>query len=789
MEKNNYLLNLDLMKKLLHLIFVILFLNSFYSFSQIIKGRITDSESGQPIVGAIVILTSEIPNKSSEADNNGYFKIENVNVGRHSLKITCIGYENAIINELLINSGKELELNIKLIEQVKQLNEVVIKVQKEFGTSNNDMATVSSRSFSVEQTKRYPASWNDPARMALSFAGTTSVNDESNEIVIRGNSPKGMLWRMEGVEIPNPNHFANVGASGGGISALSVNILSNSDFFTSAFPAEYGNATSGVFDLKMRNGNGDKHETSIQAGFQGLEASTEGPFSSKSKASYLVNYRYSTLYILDKLGLFSIGDASLNYQDVAFKVFVPFKKLTLSLWGLGGFNSSGSNPNVNYTSKESSNFYASGLNILYYVNTKSYWENIFSSSRNQNLNKYSEPSTVFYNQNYSYNYLRYATLYNYKINAQHTLRIGGVVSQINYDILNNGRYFNNNKPINYTNIDDQNGTQLMQAYGQWKFRISQFFTLNTGLHFTYFALNIDESIEPRVGLKWQMTTKSSLSFGAGIHSRIEAVSIYLQKTTQIIGRDTTFLQINKNLQIPKSSHVVLGYEYRPNKDWRINTEVYFQFQSKAGIPYYNGNEGSFNRVYSTLNNLDAQQNFTLQSTGIGKSYGFELTIERYLNNGFFLLSTSSLYNATYKGKDEIERNSRFNGNFVQNIISGKEWKVGKTKKNILSLNLKVTWAGGLRVIPINLPASIKAGSQISDYTHIYEEQLPDFFRTDIRFGYVKNRRKTTHTTSLDMNNITNQQNPRSIYYNNATKSIGTFYQLGLIPILSYQIEF
>ncbi len=238
-------------------------LSQAQTLTQTLKGKITDNETGQAIVGAMIL----VGNSSTLSDEKGYFRIQNIAIGRYSVKVSCIGHENITINEMLVNSGKEIELNLKLVEEIRQLGEVKITAQKEYGAAINDMASISVRSFSVEQTKRYAASWSDPARMALSFAGTSNVNDQSNEIVIRGNSPKGLLWRIDGVEIPNPNHFSNEGASGGGISALSANVLSNSDFYTGAFPAEYGNASSGVFDLKMRNGNGDKREHTIQLGF------------------------------------------------------------------------------------------------------------------------------------------------------------------------------------------------------------------------------------------------------------------------------------------------------------------------------------------------------------------------------------------------------------------------------------------------------------------------------------------------------------------------------------------
>ncbi|MEL6358302.1 MAG: TonB-dependent receptor, partial [Bacteroidota bacterium] len=200
-------------------------------------------------------------------------------------------------------------------------------------------------------------------------------------IIIRGNSPRGLLWRMEGIEIPNPNHFSEEGASGGGISALSVNVLANSDFFTGAFPAEYGNAASGVFDLSLRKGNNEKREYAFQAGVLGLDLAAEGPIGAPGGASYLANYRYSTLSILSTLGVNITGDGDqTDFQDATFKIQVPTTKDGyLSLWGLGGKSGNSyqleGDPEV---SSFISNRGVLGLNYFHRLNEKSYLEGIVS---------------------------------------------------------------------------------------------------------------------------------------------------------------------------------------------------------------------------------------------------------------------------------------------------------------------------------------------------------------------------------------------------------------------------
>ncbi len=201
------------------------------------------------------------------------------------------------------------------------------------------MITVSGPYFSVEETKRYAGSFNDPARMAASYAGVTGTPDGNNDIIIRGNSPRGMLWRLEGIEVPNPNHFANEGASGGPISILNSNMLDNSDFLTGAFPADYGNAYSGVFDINLREGNNRKTEYSLMAGILGTDCSAEGPFKKGGQSSYLINYRYSTIAMLDAIGVKIIDDGIPRFQDLSFNLVFPTKHAgKFKIFGVGGLS-------------------------------------------------------------------------------------------------------------------------------------------------------------------------------------------------------------------------------------------------------------------------------------------------------------------------------------------------------------------------------------------------------------------------------------------------------------------
>jgi len=700
---------------------LLLLIISVHSFAQTLKGKVIDESTKQAIPNVnIIILNTE---RHIQTDENGFFKISNIKVGRYSVKVTSIGFDEAIINEVLLSIGKETELTIPLTESFHQLNEVVVKAQKEYGAILNEMATVSAQSISVEQTKRYAATWGDPARMALSFAGTSNVNDQTNEIVIRGNSPKGMLWKIDGIEVPNPSHFSTEGATGGGLSALSTNVLGNSDFYTGAFPAEYGNVTSGVFDVRLRNGNSDKRETTIQAGFQGLEFGTEGPFFKKSKASYLFNYRYSTLGFFKETGIIPLSyDGVPKFQDLYGKIFIPFKKTTISAWALiGKSNFDFDNNTSQYSRIEQSNLFVSGINMVSYINKNAYWENILSVSGNEVIGGYiynspnKDGSTE--TKNTKYRNIRFSTQYNNKINTKHHLRVGLIASNLSYNLLNKIVFENIPNLGQFENIklNDKGSSQYFQSFIQWKYRVNPDLTLNAGFHNSYFILNKKHTIEPRMGAKYQINPKSSLNFGFGVHSRLEPISIYL--SLGAMKKDGGKFFPNQSLSIPKSVHYVIGYEVRPNKDWRINTELYVQQLSQIGVAIDNRD---ITQNLSLLNEIDVDllNMPLLTSTGKGRNHGIELTVEKFLTDGFYLISTTSVFKSTYTNLDGKSYTARFSNNFVQNILAGKEWKIGKDKKNIFSLNLRTTYAGGVRVVPIDLEKSKQLAYEVRDYSNI-----------------------------------------------------------------------
>ena len=784
------------MKKCLWLALVFTPLLSFaQNNKQNIRGTVIDKLSQSTIIGASVQILNKTDNKATASDDNGNYVLTDLAPDRYEIKVSYIGYKDVFVPNVVVTSGKEVILDIGMEEDLKLLNEVVVKAYSKNKTIN-DLATISARTFSMEEVNRYAGGRSDPARLAANFAGVSAPDDSRNDIVIRGNSPVGVLWRIDGMNVTNPNHFASVGTTGGAVSALNTNLLKSSDFFTSAFPAEYGNAISGVFDLGFRNGNTQKRETTIQAGvITGLEATTEGPLSKKNGSSYLIGYRYALAGVAQALGVDIGVTATPSYQDLSFKInsgTTKFGKFTMfGILATSSINISGGNSGSLYGGKDGNDLASKigiiGVNHFKQLDKKSYLSSIIglnysaTDQINYGSDRITQESFTKEENNVAKTGYNFATSYNSKINSKLFVKIG-----VQDELIGLKLYYRIKRDINATwqqVWDYDSYTNLAQVYAHAKYSFNEKLTLNAGLHAQYFFLNSSSSLEPRLGLKYELNPKSSMNFGYGLHAQMQPINVYFLQTQNT---DGSYSYNNENLDFTKSHHFVLGYDLNPVKDWRLKAEVYYQYLYDVPV-------NTFSSSYSMLNTgvgFKADLEDKLTNGGTGYNYGAELTIEKFFSDGYYGLFTSSIYSSKYKGSDGVERNTAFNGKYVYNILAGKEWKIGRDKRNKISLDVKFTNAGGRAYTPIDLTASNASGREVLS-TDAYSGFYDDYLRMDIKANYTINsrKRKLSQTISVDIQNVTNNANVFSQNYNGEKQSINTTYQLGIFPNVVYKVQF
>jgi CarboxypepD_reg-like domain/TonB-dependent Receptor Plug Domain len=769
-----------------------------------IRGKVIDKQSEKPIAGANISLLG-VENGAEITDADGNFKLLNVPLGRQTIQVSFIGYDNASIPDIDVVSGKENNLIVSLTEKFNTLNEVVISGGINKAKAINKMAAVSVRQFSLEEVNRYAGGRSDVARLASNFAGVSTADDSRNDIIVRGNSPVGLLWRLEGLPIPSPNHFSTLGTTGSPVSALNPNLLANSDFLTAVFPAEYGNAIGGVFDLGFRKGNTEKYEYTVSVGaYPGVEAMAEGPLL-KNGGSFVASVRYG---IVGALGLGGTSSRP-NYNDISFNIDMGRSKIgNFSLFGIYGSSNIdllgnnikkddlfGANDENTYIKSGFSSF---GLKHLFNIGEKSFLKttigfsnsmNTYNSDRFYNLNQTNELKIRFTEIDNKESRVTFSTLFNSKINKKLTFRTGLLLEQftLKANTMDRRRQLDGDLdgyPDLVTIINSNNKYTIFQPYAQAQFRISEKITFNAGLHGHYFSLNKEFALEPRTSFSYAVNNNNTINLGYGIHHQnVAAPLLFLNEKN-----GTGLVQTNRNLDLVRSQHFVLGYDVRLANKWRGKAEVYYQIIDKAGVE-------KTPTGYSTLTegasfNFSIDKN-SLVSTGKGSNRGIEFTLEKFFGNGYHGLFTTSIFESKYKGSDNIERDSPFNNGFILNTLAGKEFKIGKTKKNVFLVDTKFTTAGGRHYTPINLVASNAVGFEIRDNTKPFSEKYSNYLRLDLKLGMKFNSKtkKQSHQFYIDFQNVTNNKNVFSRDYNRLTNRVDQRNQIGFAPDFGYKFQF
>jgi hypothetical protein len=764
-----------------------------------IRGRIADAATDHPLPGAHIILLGTEPLVGTTSDMHGNFHLTGVALGRHRLEVRYVGYGSRIIDNVLVTSGREVALEVSLEEASTTLGTLVVTDGVEKDQALNELAHVSARTFSVEETERYAGSLGDPARMAANFAGVMTQSDSRNDIIIRGNSPSGVIWRIEGVEIANPNHFGAQGTTGGPVSMVNNNLLSNSDFLTGAFPAEYGNGMAGVFDLNLRSGNPRKREFTGQIGFNGFELGAEGPaFKTKGgqRASYLANYRYSTLGLMHQIGFDpGTGTAVPQYQDFTFLADIPGTALgrfrVFGLWGKSfielGRDLTDTTANQ-YNFRGTANDFGSNLAVAGVSNTiflsqntrlrstlswqQSGTQTLFDSVKNETF-------VPIYRGEQKEVKLSFSTQLRHKMSANAHLVAGLIIDRYDVAFCDSVISRTHNRFITIT--DAKGNFFLARGYAQWQQRFGSRLTGNAGIHLLYMGLNNEVSPEPRLGLSYQLTQKGSLNAGLGIHSQVQPKEVYFTETYHP-GTDS-YSRSNEEMGLSKSNHAVVGYHHRFSNHFRIKTEVYYQhlynIPVRRSYPEFSMiNTGDF---------FNAPKMDSLLNRGTGRNLGLELTVERFLHKGWYMLFTASLFDSKYRGYDEILRNTAFNGNYVFNLLGGYEWTFGGNKT--LGVNVKTVLAGGKRYIPVDLEASLESGVEVRDWANSFNERYNDYFRTDLRISFRVNHKRVSQEWALDLQNITNHRSIFMESYDPQEHEVYQVYQQGFMPMMLYRIHF
>lgn len=752
--------------------------------TQTVRGIVLDSKTNAPIEFATVRIMN-VGSLGSTTDSLGRFRINNVPVGRCNIQTSYVGYNANIFNEIPVTSSKEVYMEITLDENIHSLAEVVIQPEIKKDKPLNAMAITGGRMISMEEAGRFANGFDDPARLSSAFAGVAG-DVGTNAVAIRGNSPQFTQWRLEGVEISNPTHFADLTGLGGGfLSALSTQVIGNSDFYNGAFPSEYSNALSGIFDMQIRNGNNQKYEHTFQLGILGIDLASEGPISRKHGSSYIFNYRFSTT------SLATGNDMNLKYQDLSFKLNFPTRKAgTFSIWGIGlidrykpeaidrdEWETQGDRQSGNTAFDKA----AGGLTHKYLINADTYIRSSLAATYSKDrtrADQMTEDDKLVHvgdirNSKWDIVFNSYL---NKKFNSNHINRTGITVTGLQYDLdYKISPNFGLDVPMEQISKGN-GGSCVLSAYSSSVINLSNHLTTSLGITAQYFTLNKNWTVEPRAALKWSFNPKHALALAYGLHSRREKLDYYFVEQ-EANGKTES----NRYLDFSKAHHFGLTYDWNINSYMHLKVEPYYQYLFRIPVEE--------NSSFSIINHQSFYLDRILKNRGSGVNYGIDITLEQYMKNGFYYMITASLFKSKYKAGDNIWRNTRLDKNYLLNILAGKEWMVGRNKQNVLSLNGRIFFQGGDRYTPVDEGKSMIEHDIKFDETRAYSKKFDPSINGDISFSYRINKKKISHEFSIKMLNVGMRTGMHFYQYNEKTHKIEKKDGSGLIPNISYKIYF
>jgi hypothetical protein len=745
-----------------------------------VKGMITDLATGSPVSGVNVQVTNASGTFTAQSNDVGKFAVE-TGIGRYRLTASSTGY-NSFSQEVLTIAGKELTVNISLKQSVEELKEVEVQ-------SSTLQELPGQRSLTIEKTLRIPANFFDPVRVITAYPGVVTANDQGNSIIVRGNSPNGLTWKLNGADIVNPNHLSNAGtfsdkpmANGGGVNIISGQMIDKTDFYMGQIPTAYGNALAGIIDMSLREGNKQKLEVTAQASLIGLDVAAEGPLGKRENTSFLVNYRYSTVGLLSKAGI-DFGDETITFQDLSFHLnHRGSKGVVFSLFGFWGGSKNDFEAKVPEDWEQEKDQY----DINYKSGTGALGANVtiplgkgklsgavaYSSTSQSRISEMAQsayfPGIFVRTDNYDQSnaLLSGNVVYTSALSKSVTLDVG-----INTNVIDNSvdalkvlTFYN--YPVQFEQtLNGGNDGVLIQPFANFNVAVSPALAFSGGVRYVTYSYNNTTAVEPRLSGTYNTNDKSSVSLSYGLISQTQLPQFYA---------------VNKDLELTKAHHFDGSYSTVLSNDIQLRAGLYYQ--KLFDVPIGDG------FLFSGINFLEGNPPTALVSEGTGTNYGADLTLEKQFFNKHYLLFGGSYYDSKYVAGDGVERNSRFNGHYTVSAIHGKEW-TKESKRRTIGLNTRVLYLGGMLQSEVIEDQSILSGETFYNEGNPYSKKLGDYFRLDLRLSFRKNKPGYTRTFAIDIQNLTNQQNEAYEYYDRVQAKTVMKYHLGIIPLLVYRVDF
>lgn len=765
------------------------------SIAQQLRGTVRDADRNTPLAGVTVNLGTR-PDTAILAiptDTNGRFFTDALPPGLYRCLFALEGYEPVLIPEVRIASGKETVLDVTLRASATALPDVTIRSGPPDRRAVQPLGEIP---LTREQTQRFPATFFDPARLALAYPGVANTDDQANGLTIRGNGPTNVRWRLEGVDVTNPNHLPNAGTFGdrpttssGGVLLFSAQLLDNSTLLLGAFPPGYGDALGGIMDMSWRRGNAERHEFTTQIGLIGLDFAAEGPLSKKHGHTYLANYRYSTVGLLGQMGI-SFGGEQITFQDLSFKMdFAGKNGGQWAVFGAAGYSRNKFTPPADSADvKQYKDLFhidfESGTGILGISHWKplhanTHLKTTIVTSAQGNVRDAKAPGFSERDTGLEWRTGLSSTLA-HRMNANNRLQ-AGILAQF---VLHEVDALRSQAQLYY----GYSRNAIMQPWASWLWNSRDDRTsVKIGLHSLLLAVQGDSStlsdatLEPRLTVTRRLSRQHRLAFSAGLHSQTHPLWLYALETDNFSQSSGHF---TGNV-LARAFQTSMRYTWNPNDVWTLKSEFFYQRQYDIPVA------ADAPSAFSLVNISEIQPFGPLEATGVAENKGLELSAERYLTSGWFFMANTTLFDARYQGSDRVWRASRWNLGHIANITGGKEWQRDDWPERLrtFGINGRITWVGNQRAAPLDEAASAAAQTTVYDLSEGYSERQPGFVRLDLRVYWRRNigtRRNSLF--AMDFQNASIRKNTAYRYYDPLTRRVAVKEQLGLIPNLSWRLE-
>jgi hypothetical protein len=815
-----------------------------------LRGRILDKDNEQAVAEARVELLNFSPPKVVQTDEEGYFNITNIAIGRYRVKVTKEGYASQVFSDLVVSANdaaavtmpieplteQAMAENNRIQAEKEKDNTLIIYVKTAKDIAANPMSGIAARPFTVEEVTRYAGARFDLARLTNNFAGVSNNYDARNDIVIRGNSPAYLTWQVEELPVLNPNHIQSVGTSGGTTNMISIYALGRADFVKGGFAAQYNNSTAGVFDLQLRQGNSQNFSFLGQIGSQRAEIVAEGPLRGEAynAGSFMVSVRQSLGSYLYKAVTYNISRQSPAYQrildwadpehqDLNFKIHLPkLGKSEVEIFGIAGRAKlyipqwqGALRDKVRYQIFDNEDFTSTslvallGLKYSYRANARTLWRTIVGAStnntyqdwqsnipNNQTMTISRQPSYISDDKRQNYSLHSYIQS---KPNANLMLKTGLQTNVFNID-LDEYSYLDDIVDVRYKGI-----FALSSAYAQAKWQPIRKMTIFAGATGQYYSLINRFAAAPRLAAQFDLNMQHSFTLSSSLHQQTQ--HHYTQFYQPFLDYDSTgaarYHNNGESLGFIQSWHNDLEYRFLINNNWRLKAQAYVQLLS--GIAIDRDEATSFSMLNTGQSFFDFYYP-RLISTGKGRNMGIELTIEKYFSSNYYLLFTASVFDSKAEGSDGIWRNTVFNNRYIVNLLFGREFAFGKLQQNIFFTDVRFCTRGGRPYTPIDAEATYTQGFQNGGLEEVFIDSLantvrtPNFYQIDLKVGFRFNnsKQKISHSFRLDIFNVFNINNVLTYRYNAVFDPISgqtsqgqvvPIYQRGFIPDLTYSFQF